>query len=901
MPAVESCPGSGPLVSCDFDYCPECEAQGAALFPITFTALLAVGYCVPASATVDPIDYRGDDNTTGGLQSRMGGPGYFVDRGVLKVCDSGYYCPLNATAGYYDKKVECTDGEVCPQGYSEVHECSTFANCDGKQIYAGAGALLLFFVLLVLLIALLMYTVVIARKQLKQSQELAALYDHYDVDAFGSDFRDQADTEQNLVVPATMEFENIGLTLKKAKPGDSPILQGVTGRIPPKSLVALMGPSGCGKTTFMNAILQNTPYGNCTGTVKINGRADVNIAQQQLAGFVPQDDIVRADLTVFQNFYYNAMVRLPASIPTSARLKHVQNTIKVLGLGKVQNNIVGTPEKRGISGGQKKRVNIGMELVAMPSFLFMDEPTSGLDGAATVSLANCMTVLRKAGLTIMCVIHQPRWAVFEQFTHVLLLGEGGRTIYWGRSEHLVPYLNSVGFAQPEHENPADWMIDVCSGLQARVDPATGVEDKSFSCPDDLYTAWATKQQPHALEADFPWTQGDPHDQSTTLQELKPRKDAGLLSKMLYLTGRSFRQLDRTTVVQDVLFVFLGNLFEPLLFIVFTIGVDIPFTVEDNPKKFRMGSLHILLIVLQHRKEYGDARLIVARELNAGIGVLPLFGSGAIRTFCLVFLKALAAAIAVYALYTPLQGFGNFFFAWLLGTWAWALFAQVVSLYVPNQVTAMLILILLPFFEVLYNGQNCLLQFDDDVALNTCPRGMLYRLPFPPFWGGWATVGLPTYWIMWATEMKEWPDHFVNDSFVNKSDYFYDISDLDPSTEAVDPDYDAIIRRGVVILFLLIISHHVAIMLLMNSMQNWVAAMSRKREENRKKTCDSLFAFICSPVCSLFGLKDGLEHKLNFDVAPARDVQDRMVRQRSGMTNVTVKGSTTSSASPKSAA
>jgi ABC-type multidrug transport system ATPase subunit len=79
------------------------------------------------------------------------------------------------------------------------------------------------------------------------------------------------------------------------------------------------------------------------------------------------------------------------------KLKHVQNSIKVLGLEKVQNNIVGSPERRGVSGGQKKRVNIGMELVAMPTFLFMDEPTSGLDGAATVSLARCMGLLRKSG------------------------------------------------------------------------------------------------------------------------------------------------------------------------------------------------------------------------------------------------------------------------------------------------------------------------------------------------------------------------------------------------------------------------------------------------------------------------------------------------------------------------
>merc|ERR1711892_387679 len=113
-----------------------------------------------------------------------------------------------------------------------------------------------------------------------------------------------------------------------------------------------------------------------------------------------------------------------------------------------------------------------------------------------------MSVLREAGLSIMCVIHQSRQLVFREFTHVLLLGEGGNTVYWGRSELLVGYLESLGFRNAQNENPADWMIDVCSGLETRLDPATGQEDKNFVCPEDLFTLWEEKR-PHPFRARQP--------------------------------------------------------------------------------------------------------------------------------------------------------------------------------------------------------------------------------------------------------------------------------------------------------------------------------------------------------------------------------------------------------------
>ena len=122
---------------------------------------------------------------------------------------------------------------------------------------------------------------------------------------------------------------------------------------------------------------------------------------------------------------------VPPSPLLPRQVRHVVHTLKVLRIDHIRDSLVGDASRRGVSGGQKKRVNIGMELVAMPAVCFMDEPTSGLDGAATSQLAQCLGQLRKSGLTIICVIHQPRYSVYKEFTHLLLLGAGGRQVYCG--------------------------------------------------------------------------------------------------------------------------------------------------------------------------------------------------------------------------------------------------------------------------------------------------------------------------------------------------------------------------------------------------------------------------------------------------------------------------------------
>ena len=108
-----------------------------------------------------------------------------------------------------------------------------------------------------------------------------------------------------------------------------------------------------------------------------------------------------------------------------------------------------------------------------------------------MQLVRCLAELRAAGLTIICVIHQPRYAVFREFSHLLLLGKGGRQIYCGVAHEVTSYLTGVGFKLPEYENAADWMIDVVSGHSTRY-LEDGKVDADFKAPEDLFVWWQNR-------------------------------------------------------------------------------------------------------------------------------------------------------------------------------------------------------------------------------------------------------------------------------------------------------------------------------------------------------------------------------------------------------------------------
>ena len=272
-----------------------------------------------------------------------------------------------------------------------------------------------------------------------------------------------------LACPAQLEIEfvSLGLVLGSGA-GRRALLRGVTGRLAAARLTAIMGPSGAGKTTLLAALAGRARRGRRSGRVLINGVPDRLERYRRVAGVVPQDDIVYPDLTVHEALTFAARFRLPAGTGAAGREAVVRRVLRVLGLREIADELIGDPETRGISGGQKKRVSIGMELVAEPRLLLLDEPTSGLDASASRALVAALrAVTGDAGVTAAAVVHQPSAQVLAMLDDVLLLGQGGRTVYYGPAEELEGYFRRLGFAVPPQTNPADAFLDILTGALGR--------------------------------------------------------------------------------------------------------------------------------------------------------------------------------------------------------------------------------------------------------------------------------------------------------------------------------------------------------------------------------------------------------------------------------------------------
>ncbi|MBA0823587.1 hypothetical protein Goarm_020308, partial [Gossypium armourianum] len=169
-------------------------------------------------------------------------------------------------------------------------------------------------------------------------------------------------------------FKDLTLTLKGKNKN---LLRSVTGKLMPGRVSAVMGPSGAGKTTFLSALTGKTAAGcSVTGLILVNGKNEPIQAYRKIIGYVPQDDIVHGNLTVEENLRFSARCRLSADLAKPDKVLVIERVIESLGLQAVRDSLVGTVEKRGISGGQRKRVNVGLEMVMEPSLLILDEPTT---------------------------------------------------------------------------------------------------------------------------------------------------------------------------------------------------------------------------------------------------------------------------------------------------------------------------------------------------------------------------------------------------------------------------------------------------------------------------------------------------------------------------------------------
>ncbi|XP_058212810.1 putative white-brown complex homolog protein 30 [Rhododendron vialii] len=276
------------------------------------------------------------------------------------------------------------------------------------------------------------------------------------------------DDEIRTRLPIEIAFKDLTLTLKGKK---KHLMRSITGKFMPGRVSAVMGPSGAGKTTFLSALAGKVAGCTMSGSILINGKVDSIHSYKKIIGFVPQDDVVHGNLTVEENLRFSARCRLAADLPKADKVLVVERVIECLGLQGVRDSLVGTVEKRGISGGQRKRVNVGLEMVMEPSLLILDEPTSGLDSSSSNLLLRALRREALEGVNICMVVHQPSYALFKMFDDLVLLAKGGLTVYHGSVKKVEEYFTGLGITVPERVNPPDHFIDILEGI---VKPGTGV-------------------------------------------------------------------------------------------------------------------------------------------------------------------------------------------------------------------------------------------------------------------------------------------------------------------------------------------------------------------------------------------------------------------------------------------
>ncbi|KAL5130995.1 ABC transporter G family member 27 [Glycine soja] len=248
-----------------------------------------------------------------------------------------------------------------------------------------------------------------------------------------------------------------GITTTKEKD----ILKGITGSVNPGEVLALMGPSGSGKTSLLNLLGGRLIQCTIGGSITYNDQPYSKFQKSRI-GFVTQDDVLFPHLTVKETLTYAALLRLPNTLRKEQKEKRALEVIEELGLERCQDTMIGVSYVRGISGGERKRVCIGNEIIINPSLLFLDEPTSGLDSTTALRIVQMLQDIAEAGKTAVTTIHQPSSRLFHKFDKLILLGKGSLP-YFGKASDAMDYFQFIGWAPLIAMNPAEFLLDLANG------------------------------------------------------------------------------------------------------------------------------------------------------------------------------------------------------------------------------------------------------------------------------------------------------------------------------------------------------------------------------------------------------------------------------------------------------
>ncbi|KAJ3121730.1 hypothetical protein HK098_003431 [Nowakowskiella sp. JEL0407] len=549
------------------------------------------------------------------------------------------------------------------------------------------------------------------------------------VDAFTKGF-------QNHKLSIGFKFQELGLQLKSGVK----ILNGVNGEIGAGKMTAIMGPSRAGKTTFMNVLM-----------------GKVSRSSGKLL-----EDVILRELSVRENIMHYAKVGLPRSWTVKQKEEYVDNIIEALGLSAVAHTRIGDEASRGISGGQRKRVNIALELAGIPVVIFLDEPTSGLDSTA-LQVANILRSLTSLGITIVSVIHQPRVEIFDLFTDVLMIAPGGETAYLGAVSEAKPYFEGLGYEFSPNGNPADIMMYILSGK--------GINKTRSYTSKDLVEEWKKHSDQKKTNAPVPTVELTKGDKFTTIAaSLSKERGASTLAQTYFCLARSFAQ--QYAGISGLFLELFVGLFAGLLMGLAALNKNevyrgvlaYPYTqLSSTPLMYTPG-LFSLLIGLTSAlasapagvKVFGEEKVVYWREAAAGHSRIAYYIGKTLATFPRIALSALHFTSMLFYLSQPVFPFIVMYgviFMKFFGVYG---LASVVSMVVAR-VNGPLLAVVFSLFAAVFCGygptleqaKNWKMLFIWELSFNKWGAEILfseYTKPYEHIYNNDVTLGIYGYTV-----------------------------------------------------------------------------------------------------------------------------------------------------------
>ncbi|XP_031485028.1 ABC transporter G family member 6-like [Nymphaea colorata] len=237
------------------------------------------------------------------------------------------------------------------------------------------------------------------------------------------------------------------------------LLNGVTGEARDGEILAVLGASGSGKSTLIDALANRFAKGSLRGTVKLNGEAVGQRLMRSISAYVRQDDLLFPMLTVEETLSFAAEFRLPRTLPKEKKQSRVQALIEQLDLRRAAKTIIGDEGHRGVSGGERRRVSIGIDIIHDPILLFLDEPTSGLDSTSAFMVVKVLKRIARTGSIVVMSVHQPSCRIVGLLDRMVFLSRGN-AVYSGPPVQLPAFLAAFGHPVPESENQIEFALDL---------------------------------------------------------------------------------------------------------------------------------------------------------------------------------------------------------------------------------------------------------------------------------------------------------------------------------------------------------------------------------------------------------------------------------------------------------